>query len=84
MKEFKELKELRKQNIKLRELVKLYNNGMSKIVLCSKCNIPLQSNEDRIRIVYNKRNDGYSDRQIATFHTKCFNVHYNNLLRVKE
>lgn len=69
-----EIKDLKNQNKKLRELVTLYNSGQAKIVICSKCGIPLQSKENRIRILYNKRKKdyGYSDRQLAVFHIDCF------------
>jgi len=72
-----ELKELREQNKELRKLVRLYNQGKSNIVICSKCGIPLRTEENRIRVVLNKRMDSkgnynYSDKQIATFHIKCW------------
>jgi len=74
MKQEEDIKELKKQNKKLRELVNLYNSGQARIVMCSKCGIPLQSKENRIRVLYNKRGKdyNYSDRQIAVFHIKCF------------
>ena len=69
-----DIKELKQQNRKLRKLVELYNNGQARIVMCSKCGIPLQSHENRIRVVYQKRGKSYnySDRQIAVFHIKCW------------
>lgn len=69
------IKELKEQNKKLRELVSLYNQGHLNIVMCNKCKIPLKSQENRIRVVCQKRGKGYkySDRQIAIFHIKCWN-----------
>lgn len=77
MTSIEEVKELKKQNKELRKLVSLYNQGKSNIVICSKCNIPIMTKENRIRIVLNKRSDSkgnynYSDRQIAVFHIKCW------------
>jgi hypothetical protein len=72
-----EVKELKEQNKELRKLVALYNQGKSNIVMCSKCNIPLKTEENRIRVVLNKRMDSkgnynYSDKQIGVFHIKCW------------
>ena len=77
MEKGKELKELREQNKELRKLVELYNQGKSNIVICSQCGIPLRTEENRVRVVLNKRMDSkgnynYSDRQIAIFHIKCW------------
>jgi len=75
MDEKQELKELREQNKDLRKLVDLYNSGQSKIVICSRCNIPLLSDESRVRVVLNKRGKDYTkwaERQIAVFHQKCW------------
>ena len=71
------IKELREQNKELRKLVELYNQGKSNIIICSKCNIPLRTEENRIRIVLNKRIDSkgnynYSDRQLGVLHIKCW------------
>lgn len=71
-----ELLELRKQNKKLKDLVNLYNSGVARIVMCEKCHIPLQSHEDRIRIIYSKRGKDYqySERQLKVYHIKCFKI----------
>ena len=69
----RDIKELKRENKQLKKLVDIYNSGVSRVVVCKKCSIPLLSSEDRIRVLYNKRKDGYySDRQIAVFHVKCW------------
>jgi len=71
----KELNDLREQNKQLRDLVELYNQGVSRIAMCSKCNIPFKTNQDRIRILLQKRTKGgciNSEKQFAVYHLKCF------------
>ena len=82
-KEELELKELKKQNKKLRGLVELYNQGHSNIVMCNKCGIPLGSEENRVRAVLNIRGNDYTtwrERQIGVFHIRC----WKDAKRIKE